>query len=493
MTIRLPLLGRILGWFFLNLAVLGLVFLLVFHFQLRLGLESLLAGRAGERIRAVSELIVAEVKPKPVSDWSGVLKNFQKAYEVELYLFRNDGTQAAGDPVALPAEVAEKITERRSGVGLGRGPPPGRGLGRRLEVLASAPQPAFLLRGGEPKQYWAGVRLPLTDESDARPCPITLVMASPSLRAGGLLFDATPWLVLGFGALLFSVLFWLPLVRNLTRSIAQLTAATEQMAQGRFDTRVDATRADELGRLGLAINRMAERLSGFVSGQKRFLGDTAHELCSPLARMQVALGILEERADDTQRAHLADLREDIEEMAALVNELLSFSQAGLQRKAMDLQPISVASVVQRVVAREAPDTARLQLQLQEGLAVMAQPELLARALANVLRNALRYAGDAGPILLTGTKHPHGVSITIADQGPGVPESSLQQIFDPFFRGEPSRSRETGGVGLGLAIVKTCIEACQGTVSATNRQPSGLQVDILLQAASAAPESSPQPR
>ncbi len=72
-----------------------------------------------------------------------------------------------------------------------------------------------------------------------------------------------------------------------------------------------------------------------------------------------------------------------------------------------------------------------------------------------------------------------MTISVADQDPGVPEDALQQIFDPFFRLEDSRSRETGGIGLGLAIVKTCVEACQGTVNARNRAPSGLQVDITL--------------
>jgi two-component system sensor histidine kinase CpxA len=75
-----------------------------------------------------------------------------------------------------------------------------------------------------------------------------------------------------------------------------------------------------------------------------------------------------------------------------------------------------------------------------------------------------------------------VLIRVTDQGPGVPELDLPQIFDPFFRGEPSRSRDTGGVGLGLAIVKTCVEACQGTVTARNRQPSGLEVELVLNAA-----------
>jgi two-component system, OmpR family, sensor histidine kinase CpxA len=483
MRLRFPLLAKILAWFFLNLVVLGVVFYFVFNVQLRLGLDSLLAGRAGERIRAVSEVIVSELKGKPTSDWGGVLKNFERAYKVQFYLFRNDGTQAAGETIELPKDVAEKITERHGGAGLGRGPPPGRGLGRRLEVAASTPQPTFVLHSGKPAHYWVGVRLPLTDESQSRPCPIILLFASQSLRAGGLFFDVTPWVVVGFGALIFSVLFWIPLVRSVTRSISQMTHATAQIAEGRFETRVNETRGDELGRLGQAINRMAGRLAGFVTGQKRFLGDTAHELCSPIARMQVALGILEERADEKQKAYVADVREEVEHISNLVNELLTFSKAGLQKKEAKLLPVNIAAIARRVIGREAQGEGQVQTQIDERLAVLAEPELLSRALANLIRNAVRYAGSAGPIKVAAEAKDGRVTITVTDQGPGVPEPSLQQIFDPFFRGEPSRSRETGGIGLGLAIVKTCVEACQGTVTARNCAPLGLQVEMVFSAAS----------
>ena len=113
---------------------------------------------------------------------------------------------------------------------------------------------------------------------------------------------------------------------------------------------------------------------------------------------------------------------------------------------------------------------------------IAQPDLLFRALANVVRNAVRYAGQAGPITVSALRQDDAVVVTIADQGPGVPEASLQQIFDPFFRAESSRSRDTGGVGLGLAIVKTCVEACQGNVTARNRDPRGLEIRIVLKVA-----------
>ncbi len=116
--------------------------------------------------------------------------------------------------------------------------------------------------------------------------------------------------------------------------------------------------------------------------------------------------------------------------------------------------------------------------------MLAEPELLFRALANLLRNALHYAGQAGPIVLAAEARDGRVFVSLTDQGPGVPEPALQQIFDPFFRLEASRSRDTGGIGLGLAIVKSCVQACQGTVTARNHPPSGLQVEMSFQAAKA---------
>jgi two-component system sensor histidine kinase CpxA len=95
---------------------------------------------------------------------------------------------------------------------------------------------------------------------------------------------------------------------------------------------------------------------------------------------------------------------------------------------------------------------------------------------------VRYAGEYGPIQITANNDRDGVTITVADNGPGLPEDALEEVFTPFHRPEAARSRETGGAGLGLAIVKSCVEACRGTVRCRNRQPNGLAVDIHLAAA-----------
>src|SRR5204863_8736252 len=138
--------------------------------------------------------------------------------------------------------------------------------------------------------YWAGVRLGV--ELPPLPpfiprLPVTLLIASDSLRGGGLFFDPAPLVALGAALLLISAALWFPFVHGLTRALARMTVTAEKIAQGRFEAEVDTGRRDELGQLGAALQNMSARLEGFVSGQKRFLGDTAHELLSPLARLEV--------------------------------------------------------------------------------------------------------------------------------------------------------------------------------------------------------------
>ncbi|MHB8522273.1 MAG: HAMP domain-containing sensor histidine kinase, partial [Limisphaerales bacterium] len=433
--------------------------------------------------------IAAELGASPPREWDDVLQRFSRAYKVTFLLLHPDGSQAAGERMELPAEVTRRAQVRRGPPDFaGRGPravqppgPPPDMLPRGGPRPPGALPPRFMVRTESPTRYWVGVRVPPPRLEPPRPGPMVLLAMSPSLWGGGLFFDLTPWIAVGAGVVFFSVLFWIPLVRGVTRSISQMTRATEQIAQGRFDTRVDAGRRDELGRLGEAVNQMAGRLSGFVSGQKRFLGDIAHELCSPIARIQVALGILEQRADEKQKPYVSDLQEEVQHVSGLVNELLSFSKASLEPTTVKLQTVNLREVAARAVRREAGEQGNVRLEIADDVKVLADPELLVRALSNLVRNALRYAGQAGPITLSSRAEAGQITVTVADCGPGVPEESLAQLFDPFYRPERSRTAETGGVGLGLAIVKTCVESCGGTVSCRNRSPAGLEVSVQLQA------------
>jgi len=123
--------------------------------------------------------------------------------------------------------------------------------------------------------------------------------------------------------------------------------------------------------------------------------------------------------------------------------------------------------------------AQITVEILQPVTAIAEPNLLLRALSNLIRNAVRYAGADGPIAISASQNADGVLITVSDCGPGLPPDELDRVFTPFYRLDASRNRSTGGAGLGLAIVKSCVEASGGTVQCRNREPHGLAVEIRL--------------
>jgi two-component system sensor histidine kinase CpxA len=225
---------------------------------------------------------------------------------------------------------------------------------------------------------------------------------------------------------------------------------------------------------------MAARLDTLVNGQKRFLADIAHELGSPIGRLQVAVEILETRADPVLHDQIADVRDEVQQMSALVNELLAFTKAGLRPRDAELSAVELAPLVSQTLAREAA-TARVTADVPPGLAARADAPLLGRAIGNLVRNALRYAGDAGPITVTTRRDGEKVFVTVADEGAGVPPDALARLGEPFYRPDVARTREAGGAGLGLAIVRSGVAACGGEVRFANRAPRGFSAEIALAA------------
>lgn len=246
-----------------------------------------------------------------------------------------------------------------------------------------------------------------------------------------------------------SLLCWLPLALRLAR---------------------DAERLNE------AANEMESRSQRMLKGQKRFLGDVAHELNAPIARIQFALGVLEVTVEERCQPDVKALHDEIQEMSSLVAELLAYSRASLDAGAVPLTEVNVMQTVQRASDRE---NVPVQMHVDSKVMAVAHEGYLVRALGNLLRNSQRYAGAAGPIEVYGRYVGDLVEVIVADHGPGLPESELEQIFEPFYRMDSSRTRSTGGKGLGLAIVKSCVEACGGRVFCRNRQPAGLEMVMHL--------------
>lgn len=487
---------KILAGLLANVLLVGALFAAVLLVQVRINPAWTLAGRAGDRLQVLAQSLVADIAPLSTNELPALLRQYETTYRLPFLILTDEARPLAGTPSQLPPEVLLEAQRSRGPrlaragrgaagpPGLGRGPVEG-GRGPRWMLppgpAGPEPFPRTVLRAGRPPAYWIVIQLPLPARHPAR----TLVLRSESLWSGGLLLDTRPWLLAGLATLVVSGLFWLPFVRRITRDIRRMTHQTATIAAGRFDSRLDLHRGDELGRLADAIDRMAAQLARHVEGQRRFLGDAAHELCSPLARMQTAVAILEARGDHPSPSHLTDLREELDEMAALVEELLAYARAAHGRPPR-LEPVQLRPLLDRAWAREGRPDATFLVELPDDALVLADPALLLRALANLLRNAVRYAAHAGPIEVTARPEPQHWILSIADQGPGVPPDDLERIFEPFYRPETSRHRDFGGAGLGLAIVRTCIDACGGTVSARLRQPQGLQILLEL------PRPSPTP-
>ena len=500
MKTRFPIYAKLLFWFFVNLIALATAGWLVLRGQLRFSLFS--EHSVTDRVERVASELVKELPLLPSPKWTAILQQYSERYGVDFFCYDVQGRMLGGPARLIPPDVHQRVVQggRRGSQGRPPGPPGPPGPPRRpprddspfderegpppprddepghppLPHLAERPEPAarFVIQTSSPHMYWVGIRI----EDLHAEAPGYIIAGSGSPTGNGLYLDVKPFVWAGVGMLALSALIWLPFVRSLTRSVRAMRNATGKISEGDFTARVEGERRDELGELGDGINRMAVRLKGYVEGQKRFLGDVAHELCAPTARLQMSVAILEQRAPESERERLHDVREEVEHMSALVNELLQFSKASISSKTVTLQPVDVRSVAEKAIHREAGD---ITLAVAENTLALADPDLLQRALGNLIRNAIRYAGHAGPITISAQEDRDEVRITIDDAGPGIPAESLTKIFDPFYRLDVARARESGGVGLGLAIVKTCVESCEGTIAATNRSPSGLSVTITL--------------
>lgn len=525
MKVSYPLSLKVSVWLLLNLVLLAAAAIGFFVVQGGLGWNALLSGPAGSRVQATANVIAGEAASAANREArNAVLTRLGTAWGAEFFLFRLDDSQIAGAPVELPPDVKSRMEfwpgrmgpggpgpggewgrgfgGRRGGMRGGfepNGPPPdggerlpppdggkregGRGPGPGPDQMGrglNSERGRFIVHTDSPPAYWVGLRVPFSASDRGRTFPVPAMVVARVGTLWGLLrlLNLEAWLLAATAVLALSILFWWPLIHSITRSLRLLTSATEQIADGRFDTRVPDSRRDEIGKLGESVNRMAARLDAHMTGQKKFLGDVAHELCSPLARLQMATGILADSAPENLKDTVADVREEVQQMSALVNELLLFTKAGMQPRDIVLQDVEVATLVQGVLARE-DATGRVTAAVAADLHVRADPDLLARALGNLVRNALRYGGDAGAITVSAQREGARSLIVVEDEGPGVPAEALDRLGEPFFRPEAARTRELGGVGLGLSIVRGSVAACGGEVRFANREPHGFRAEVRL--------------
>ena len=281
------------------------------------------------------------------------------------------------------------------------------------------------------------------------------------------------------------------LTRYLTAPIGRLRRATDAYAAGDLSERVAPTlgsRKDEIADLARAFDRMAQHLQELMSSQRQLLSDVSHELRSPLARVQVALGLARQRAEGRAEAEFDRIENETERLNELIGQLLSLSRLEAGVTPASNEPVDVAELL-AAVASDADFEARagnrrVEITKTAPIHIQGNTELLHRALENIVRNALRYTPEDPAVELSidqDQKEPDNILIKIRDHGSGVPEEMLPRLFEPFVRVGDARDRASGGYGLGLAIAEKAVRLHGGKLLARNAPDGGLCVTIALPA------------
>jgi len=290
------------------------------------------------------------------------------------------------------------------------------------------------------------------------------------------------------------------LARYLTAPVVRLRTATQQLAAGDLTARAEAPpkrRRDEIAELVRDFNGMAARLEDLVNAQNRLLNDVSHELRSPLARLNVALGLARQRTGPEAQGALERIEREAERLNELIGRLLEIArlESGeeVQKSAVNLAEM-LHEICKDADFEAQSRNCRVKCVIADACIVMGHARLLHSAIENVVRNATRYTreGTEVEIRLEKAQDANGAEavVRVTDSGPGVPEEDLHKLFRPFYRLDDARNRQTGGVGLGLAITERTVRLHGGRVKAANRPEGGLIVEIRLPLAPvAATESS----
>lgn len=300
--------------------------------------------------------------------------------------------------------------------------------------------------------------------------------------AGGQGFGGMPQLFLDFrasfnealiyaalAAALVAVILSIYLSRSVIAPVRAMSLATQRMADGRYEERVQVQGADELAQLAMRFNQMAEKLEQVESMRRRLIGDVSHELRTPLTAIKGSMeGLMDGVLPATQETY-EQIHAEADRLNRLVDDLQELSRVESRAYELDLRPLEVSTLLQTVRKRLASqaESKRISLDLELAAAlprVLADEDRAVQLLTNLVGNALQYTQKGGKVTIAAMRNDGEVQISIRDTGIGIPGEHLTHIFDRFYRVDKSRSRSAGGgSGIGLTIARALVEAHGGRI------------------------------
>jgi signal transduction histidine kinase len=340
-----------------------------------------------------------------------------------------------------------------------------------------------------------------------RPARIAVVPTSRGdtryLVAAGLYADRTEaalasltWFLVGvwLAAVLATGALGYLLSSSALRVVERITQRAAAISRGDFDARLDPPIVqDELGRMTKSLNEVIERLEGALRANRRFAADASHELRSPLTAMigEIDVALKHERTGAEYRDTLGTVRERLDALTALADDLMLLVRVHEGKKALHVREVELVPLLDSCVgaAQHAAGERHIRVTLHPlpTLVAYADARLLARVFANVLANAVRYNRAHGVVDVSatfrdapaGTWAPGMIAVLVADSGIGIPIAQQERVFERFYRVDESRTRQTGGAGLGLAICKEVLQVLGGSIRIAASSESGTTVEVCV--------------
>jgi len=352
----------------------------------------------------------------------------------------------------------------------------------QAHIRKSNPQSNYFIERGARGQ---SLSIPI---HDARGDYYRLIAFMPNQSANGTLhhlrsilfgLSHSLWIALPITALICMLFAYI-----LVRPIRQLQHTARLLGEGDLSIRSPlATRHDEVGQLANEFNEMANRIESTLNQQQQLLRDVSHELRSPLARLRVALELARKQSGDTSQ--LQRIENETACMDGMIENILTLIRLEQDDSYQSLcKPFNLINIIEDVVNNANFEYAKTSKQADihtsaHAITIQGDSSLLHSAIENIVRNAMHYTPSNSQVTIHISTHEKQATIMITDAGNGVPENSLAHLFEPFYRVDEARDRQSGGFGLGLSIAARAIQSHHGSIHADNAKTGGLRVSITL--------------
>lgn len=376
-----------------------------------------------------------------------------------------------------------------NGIVIAGNPPP-----RWVRAIQAKNEKIIALFQGEP-QTWTRTGLQQVDAA--------VVVALPLARSDTptALFLYTPIVginktidaiqtLLGYSLLLgilIAAAFGFGISRSLTRPIASIAKAARSFAQGDYSSRALTTGKDEIGELGRTFNTMAQAIADTDKNRRDFLANVTHELKTPIASIQALTeaildGLITQPKQ--QQRYLTTIVGETERISRLIDNLLDLAQLEAGELSIENKAVNLTEILDIEQEKFHPLLTEKQVSIALNIPndlplLYADPDRLMQVFTNLVSNAIRHSPPASTITISAKAAAPWISVSVSDQGPGIPAEALPFIWDRFYRVDQARSRSHGGTGLGLTITKKLIQAMGGEINVVGQPGHGTTFTLTL--------------